>query len=78
MADDQLAPGLRTPPWLRRTLIAAAVAVMGLLVVLPLLMVLAAAFGKGFATWWAALTTPDAVSALQSGVGPAGSVAGCQ
>ena len=45
MADDELAPGLRTPPWLRRTLIAAAVAVMGLLVVLPLLMVLAAAFG---------------------------------
>ena len=65
MADDELAPGLRTPPWLRRTLIAAAVAVMGLLVVLPLLMVLVAAFGKGFATWWAALTTPDAVSALQ-------------
>ncbi len=65
MADDQLAPGLRTPPWLRRTLIAAAVGVMGLLVVLPLLMVLAAAFGKGFATWWAALTTPDAVSALK-------------
>ncbi len=65
MADDALAPGLRTPPWLRRTLIAAAVGVMGLLVVLPLLMVLAAAFGKGFATWWAALSTPDAVSALR-------------
>ena len=63
MADDDLA--LQTPPWLRRTLIAAAVAVMGLLVVLPLLMVLVAAFGKGFATWWAALTTPDAISALQ-------------
>ena len=63
MADDDLA--LQTPPWMRRTLIAAAVAVMGLLVVLPLLMVLAAAFGKGFATWWAALTTPDAVSALK-------------
>ena len=63
MADDDLA--LQTPPWMRRTLIAAAVAVMGLLVVLPLLMVLVAAFGKGFATWWAALTTPDAISALQ-------------
>ena len=63
MADDDLA--LQTPPWMRRTLIAAAVAVMGLLVVLPLLMVLAAAFGKGFATWWAALVTPDAISALQ-------------
>ena len=63
MADDDLA--LQTPPWMRRTLIAAAVAVMGLLVVLPLLMVLVVAFGKGFATWWAALTTPDAISALQ-------------
>ena len=63
MADDDLA--LQTLPWMRRTLIAAAVAVMGLLVVLPLLMVLVAAFGKGFATWWAALTTPDAISALQ-------------
>ena len=63
MADDDLA--LQTPPWLRRTLIAAAVAVMGLLVVLPLLMVLAAAFGKGFVTWWAALSTPDAISALK-------------
>ena len=65
MADDELAPGLRTPPWLRRTLIAAAVGVLGLLVVLPLVMVLAAAFGKGFATWWAALSTPDAISALR-------------
>jgi len=65
MADDQTAQGLQTPPWLRRTLIAAAVGVMGLLVVLPLLMVLAAAFGKGFATWWAALSTPDAISALK-------------
>ena len=65
MADDELATGLRTPPWLRRTLIAAAVGVMGLLVVLPLAMVLAAAFGKGFATWWAALSTPDAISALR-------------
>ena len=63
MADDDLA--LQTPPWMRRTLIAAAVAVMGLLVVLPLVMVLAAAFGKGFATWWAALSTPDAISALR-------------
>ena len=45
--------------------IAAAVGVMGLLVVLPLVMVLAAAFGKGFATWWAALSTPDAISALR-------------
>ena len=56
---------LETPAGLRRGLIAAAVLVMALLVVLPLLIVLASAFGKGFATWWAALTTPDALSALR-------------
>ncbi len=65
MADDRLAPGLQTPAWLRWTLIAGAVLVMVLLVVLPLLMVLISAFGKGFGTWWAALTTPDALSALK-------------
>ncbi len=65
MADTQTAQGLQTPPWLRRTLIGAAVLVMGLLVVLPLLMVLVSAFGKGFATWWAALVTPDAIAALK-------------
>jgi sulfate transport system permease protein len=65
MAETDLAPGLQTPPWLRRTLIGAAVAVMALLVVLPLLMVLASAFGEGFRAWWAALVTPDALSALR-------------
>ena len=64
MSDLNAAQGLETPPWLRRTLIGAAVLVMALLVVLPLLMVLFSAFGKGFATWWGALTTPDAISAL--------------
>ncbi|WP_425604015.1 sulfate ABC transporter permease subunit CysW [Luteimonas kalidii] len=64
MSDHAHAQGLETPAWLRRTLIGAAVGVMGLLVVLPLLMVLLSAFGEGFATWWAALTTPDAISAL--------------
>ena len=61
MADAHAGHGLETPPWLRRTLIGAAVLVMALLVVLPLLMVLLSAFGKGFATWWGALTTPDAL-----------------
>ncbi len=57
--------GLGTPTWLRRLLIGSAVVVMALLVVLPLLMVLLSAFGEGFATWWAALTTPDALAALE-------------
>lgn len=65
MSDLNVAQGLHTPPWLRRTLIGAAVLVMALLVVLPLLMVLLSAFGKGFATWWNALTTPDAIAALK-------------
>jgi sulfate transport system permease protein len=56
---------LREPAWLKWSLIVTAVAAMGLLVVLPLGMVLGAAFGKGFQTWWQALVTDDARSALQ-------------
>nr|WP_223266931.1 sulfate ABC transporter permease subunit CysW [Luteimonas gilva] len=56
---------LQGPAWLRWLLIALAVLAMALLVVMPLLMVLGAAFGDGFRTWLAALTTPDAVSALK-------------
>lgn len=56
---------LREPAWLRRLLILAAVAAMGLLVLLPLAMVLGAAFGSGFQVWWQALATPDARSALK-------------
>ena len=65
MPEHHAAHGLEPPAWLRRLLIGSAVLVMLLLVVLPLLMVLLSAFGKGFATWWAALTTPDALSALK-------------
>lgn len=65
MSDPHAAHGLDPPAWLRRLLIGSAVLVMLLLVVLPLLMVLLSAFGKGFATWWNALTTPDALSALK-------------
>lgn len=56
---------LQGPVWLRWLLIALAVLAMALLVVMPLLMVLGAAFGEGFRAWLAALTTPDAVSALK-------------
>jgi sulfate transport system permease protein len=56
---------LREPAWLRRLLIGAAVAAMLALVVLPLLMVLAAAFGDGFRAWLAALSEPDALAALR-------------
>ncbi len=60
MNDDLL----REPAWIRWSLILLAVGAMALLVLLPLLMVLSAAFGDGFRAWWAALTEPDARAAL--------------
>ena len=56
---------LQEPAWLRWLLIGAAVLVMAALVLLPLLMVLGAAFGKGFGVWLDSLRQPDAVSALK-------------
>jgi sulfate/thiosulfate transport system permease protein len=61
----ELPAPLQEPRWVRRALIGVAVLVMLALVVLPLAMVLAAAFGRGFATWWAALAEPDARAALE-------------
>ena len=55
---------VREPAWLRWLLIALAVLAMLGLVVLPLLMVLAAAFGDGFVAWFKALSEPDALAAL--------------
>lgn len=60
MNDDPI----REPLLVRWALILLAVGAMALLVLLPLLMVLSAAFGEGFRAWWAALREPDAVSAL--------------
>jgi sulfate transport system permease protein len=56
---------LQSPAWLRWTLIAIAVVLMALLVVLPLAMVLGAAFEKGLGVWYAALVEPDARAALK-------------
>ena len=56
---------IREPAWLRWLLIALAVLAMIGLVVLPLLMVLAAAFGDGFVAWFEALSEPDALAALK-------------
>ncbi len=65
MADRVHANPLQEPAWVRNGLIALAALLMGLLVVLPLLMILFAAFGKGFGEWIAALREPDAIAALQ-------------
>ena len=56
---------LAAPAWLRWLLILAAVAVLVVLLVLPLAMVLGAAFAKGLGVWWAALRDPDARAALR-------------
>lgn len=60
-----MSPEQREPAWVRRGLIGLAVLLMALLVVLPLLVVLASAFGKGFSEWWAAIADPDALAALE-------------
>ena len=60
MNDDPI----REPLLVRWALILLAVGAMALLVLLPLLMVLSAAFGDGFRAWWEALREPDALSAL--------------
>jgi len=65
VADARHRDVLHEPAWLRVLLIALAVLIMFGLVVLPLAMVLGAAFGDGFKAWWAALREPDAVSALK-------------
>ena len=59
--DDPLQP----PRWLRIGLIASAVLVVLLLLVMPLAMVLGAAFSEGVKVWAAALTEPDALEALK-------------
>lgn len=56
---------LQEPAWVRWTLITLAVAIMALVLVLPLLMLLGAAFGSGLKVWIAAVTEPHTLSALR-------------
>ena len=65
MSSSRPRNDLQEPAWLRWTLIVLAVLVMAALVVMPLLMVLGAAFAKGIGVWFASLTEPDALSALK-------------
>jgi sulfate transport system permease protein len=57
--------GLVAPRWLRMALVLAAVAAMGLLVLLPLAVVLGSGFAKGVHAWAAAIAEPDALAALR-------------
>ena len=53
------------PPWAKALLIAGAVAFVGLMLVLPLLLVLAQALSKGLGASLAALSDPDALAAVR-------------
>ena len=57
--------GLDAPRWLRALLVLAAVAAMGLLVLMPLAVVLGSGFAKGLHAWAAAIVEPDALAALR-------------
>ncbi len=57
--------GLRERPLVKALLIAAAVAYVALLLLLPLGAVLAEAFKKGLEVWMAAISTPDARASIK-------------
>lgn len=63
--DNSFRDPIGDPTWVRRTLVAAAVLAMALLVVMPLAIVLATAFAKGIQPWLAAVSEPDASAALR-------------
>jgi sulfate transport system permease protein len=60
-----MSAGKGEPVLLRWTLIALALGFMSLFVVLPLAVVFAQAFEKGWATYWAAVSEPDALAAIR-------------
>ena len=64
-SSPSLRPAQRDPAWLRVLLIGSAIAVMGLLLIMPLLAIFAEALRRGWEVYLAALTQPDALSALR-------------
>jgi sulfate/thiosulfate transport system permease protein len=58
-------PAASEPFAVRAVIIAIAIAFIGLFIVLPLIVVFAQAFAKGFAAYTAALSDPDALSAIR-------------
>ncbi len=53
------------PVWVRRLLIGVALAFLTLFLLVPLAVVLQQAFAKGLEVYWAAITEPDALSAIR-------------
>ena len=56
---------LREPGWVKALLIGTALAYVGLMLLLPLGAVLTEAFRQGLRGWWAAVSEPDARSAIK-------------
>ncbi len=59
------APPTTESPWLRRTLIGTALLFMALFLLVPLLSIFVEAFRQGLQVYWAAITEPDALSAIK-------------
>ncbi len=55
----------RDPSWLKRAILGVALAFFAVFLLLPLLIVFAEAFRKGWSTYSAALSEPDAVAAIR-------------
>ena len=58
-------PPTAEPAWVRRLLIATALAILGLFLFVPLVAVFAEAFAKGASVYIAAFTDPDALAAIR-------------
>jgi sulfate transport system permease protein len=52
-------------PWVRFAILGASLAFVAVFLILPLALVFQQAFARGFLTFWAALTNPDAVAAIR-------------
>ena len=64
-ARFEASPATREAPWVKRTILVLGLGFFALFLLLPLASVFAGALSKGVDVYWAALTEPDAVSALQ-------------
>lgn len=60
-----MSTAVRDAPWVKVTLIAVTVGFFALFLVLPLALVFAEAFKKGFEVFWAACSDPTALSAVE-------------
>jgi sulfate transport system permease protein len=69
-AQDVVAPASwrqarSEPAWVRRLLIGLALFVVGLFLILPLVVVFTEGLAQGWRVYWAAITDPDALSAIK-------------